>query len=211
MEKKPTAARVASATPGRVRLRLAPDARQPELAQQIQKHFQAQDGVQRVTTNPATGSVVVHYDHHAVSHADLLDSMHDIGVIVEEVMAGEPTEVFDGTQHSDSAHDVIRTFQRIDDRLLRATNHRLDLKLLFPIGLFAIGMRQILTRGLGVTEVPAYVLLWYAFDSFWKFHRQPPITDRPHRRTRGTNVASTIEADTDAAVNIAAATEGAGG
>jgi hypothetical protein len=35
---------------------------------------------------------------------------------------------------------------------------------------------QLATRGLGMTEVPAYVLLWYAFDSFWKFHRQPSST-----------------------------------
>lgn len=45
------------------------------------------------------------------------------------------------------------------------------LKLLFPLALAGVGLRQWVTQGLGLAQVPAYVLLWYAFDSFWKFHR----------------------------------------
>jgi hypothetical protein len=33
---------------------------------------------------------------------------------------------------------------------------------------------KILRDGWQWGEIPAYVLLWYAFDAFYKLHRQPP-------------------------------------
>ena len=46
-------------------------------------------------------------------------------------------------------------------------------------GLGFIGLRQSLSEGLGLSQVPGYVLLWYAFDSFWKFHQQTRLGAPP--------------------------------
>jgi hypothetical protein len=68
---------------------------------------------------------------------------------------------------------VVDTVNDLDQRLSRLTGRKVDLKLLFPVALGAIGVRSAIANGVGLTEVPAYILIWYAFDAFWKFHQRP--------------------------------------
>src|SRR5262249_37441456 len=64
----------------------------------------------------------------------------------------------------------------------RARGRTVDLKLLFRVALGAVGLRQFFTAGLGIAEVPAYVLLWYAFDAFYKLHQAPAVESTESRR-----------------------------
>lgn len=178
MEKTEALGRVASVTPGRVRVRLHRSARQPHQVRQIHQHVEGQVGVTRVETNPTTGSVVVHYDHESVSFDDVMGMFRDVGVVVQNI--GELEEAPMPGQ-SDTSTQIIDAVDDFDRRLSRLTGHKLDLRLLFPAGLFALGLRQVLVEGLGLTQVPGYVLLWYAFDSFWKFHREPRSTEAKAR------------------------------
>src|SRR5205807_541067 len=92
---------------------------------------------------------------------------------------------------------LIDAVERLDSDLARLTGRRIDLKLIFPAGLFALAIRQIATNGLGISQVPGYVLLWYAFDSFWKFHREPPHPNRPKRGRARAEVSVTHVTETD--------------
>lgn len=174
---------IVSASPGRVRLRIHREHRDPKLAQQIQQSVASRPGITRVDVNHRTGSVAVCYDHHLVSPEGLLEIIHDVGVVVVEAMGETPElESLEGhPTRSSVASNISTSIDRLDKRLAQATGRTVDLRLLFPIGLFALGVRQVFVDGFGLTQVPGYVLLWYAFDAFWKLHRELP----DHPGTRG--------------------------
>ena len=58
---------IAHQVPGRVRMKIPSAKGNPELLQQISETFAVIPGIEHVTANPLTGSVVLHYDvdrHH---------------------------------------------------------------------------------------------------------------------------------------------------
>jgi hypothetical protein len=166
---------VASKTPGRLRVRVHHPQRHRQLLSAIQRHMEAQQGTQDVRVDPRTGSVLVHYDPHSQSASGLLSVLHDLGVVAAGTARGldlDAPEV-NGATHSQTSEGVITALSDLDRQIALLTGYKVDLKLLFPLALGGIGLWAAARRGLGLTEVPAYVLLWYAFDSFWKFHREP--------------------------------------
>jgi Heavy metal associated domain 2 len=160
-------AHVTSHTPGRVRLRV----RRGDRAQmaRLQAALVDRPGVAAVHMNQATGSVLVHYNHNDLSRGDVMGILADVGVIVRDL--ADLPELPDGGPSS-TAGGLIDAVADLDKRLSDLTGRRFDLKLLFPLALGAIGLRQTLAQGHGLSQLPGYVLLWYAFDSFWKFHQQ---------------------------------------
>ncbi len=109
-------------------------------------------------------------------------------MILHEVSEGPgATDTPGDSAHSSTAQGIIGALDDLDRRLSQLTGHPIDLKVLFPFSLGAIGAWQLARHGWGIEEVPAYVLLWYAFDSFYKLHRMPgreaaPPAAAPHKR-----------------------------
>jgi hypothetical protein len=67
---------------------------------------------------------------------------------------------------------------------------------LFSLGLGAVGVWQAFRTGLGIETIPAYTLIWFAFDTFWKFHRRPSgeaevVVATGHERASGRLTEST--------------------
>jgi hypothetical protein len=173
--------RVVSHTPGRVRIRLDAVHRQTAVLGHLAQGLVGQDGVSAVSVNARPGSVLVHYDHRRLMFDALLDTCHDLGLILHDVAEGgeidtedvaQPVGVAPEVGHSSTAVTVMDALTDLDRRLSRLTGGKLDVKLLFPVCLGVLGVRQIAMSGLGLAEVPAYVLLWYAFDSFYKLHQR---------------------------------------
>jgi len=160
--------RVASATPGRLRVRLGRSHRQRALMERAQSHLGAQSGVRDVATNAATGSIVVRYDPEQRSGEDVLALLADAGVIVRDVLGADRLPEIG---HSRAARTLVDALADLDRRVSHATGHRVDLKLLFPAALGLLGVRQVASQGLGLSQVPGYILLWYAFDAFVKLHQ----------------------------------------
>lgn len=190
-------ARVKSSVPGRLRVRMnAGDAR-PERLDEIRSRLGDEAGVHAVETNATTGSVTVHYDPDERSLSDVLHMFEDVGIVIGTVEAGADVLPV-GT--SRASKKIMSAFDDFDRRLAHLTGHRIDLKLLFPLSMGVLGIRQLIVEGLGLEEIPAYVLLWYAFDSFYKLHREhsevettvvqhkdkAPERDRVHTETRQT-------------------------
>ena len=127
----------------------------------------------RAEVSPGTGSVLVHYDRDTQSGGDVLRVLRDLGVLVEETARGIGIELPEGGAGSSiTSMRIVDAVSDLDRQLSVLTGRKIDLKLLFPAALGGIGLWRAARSGLGLTEVPAYVLLWYAFDSFWKFHRE---------------------------------------
>jgi copper chaperone CopZ len=146
----------------------------------IGERLAEQPGVTKVTTNPTTGSVVVNYDPNQLTHDDVLSMLHDIGCVIHEAIEpgseDEPEEdqELPGARRSQPATRFMGSIDRLDRRLGKLTGHSVNLRLLFPTTLGVVGALKIATEGLGLAEVPGIIMLWYAFDSFWKLHTELP-------------------------------------
>ncbi len=166
---------VVSNTPGRLRVRVRKEDRQAGVLPRLRSHLESQEGVREVTTNPGTGSVTIKYDRQSRSDNDLVRMIADAGVVLMDTLS-ELSEPVPTAGPSTTAAGVQAAFSDLDRRIAAFTGHKVDMKLLFPATLGAIGLRQLFTTGLGISQVPAYVLLWYAFDSFWKMHHTHEAT-----------------------------------
>ncbi|MBV9327239.1 MAG: hypothetical protein JO352_26110 [Chloroflexi bacterium] len=184
-----------SHTPGRLRVRVHRSHRDPNALQEVAAQLENQPGIHHVEVNADSGSVLVHYDHEKRSMDDVVGCLQDVGMLIGSVFEGgdELPDIGGGgggdeSGHSTVAAGLVGTVSDLDRRLSELTGRKVDLKLVFPVALGAIGVRSAITNGFGLAEVPAYILLWYAFDSFWKFH-QKPHTGTPAQDTSGGDTA----------------------
>lgn len=163
-------ARTASNIPGRLRLRLFHPKSHPELMRLLQTSLNERPGIQQVNANHATGSVIIRYDTSTHTHDSILAMLSDIGVILHNVVAGGgPLD----PDHCTSAVQITKAISDLDRRVFQLTGGELDLKSLIPLAMGILGIRQIIREGLGISEVPGCVLLWYAVDAFYRLHQQP--------------------------------------
>jgi hypothetical protein len=73
---------------------------------------------------------------------------------------------------SEVAKDLIHVVADVNGDIGRITNGVIDLRLLLPLGLGALAIRQLIVKGIDIDEIPWYTLTWYAFDSFIKLNNQ---------------------------------------
>jgi hypothetical protein len=172
--------RIVSHAPGRTRVRLHPEHRDPATLKQIEDGLSGRAGVGSVSTDARTGSVLIHYDARALARDDLRAVLRDVGVVALGLVgADEAREELGGERgprgvapHSSGAVSVLDALTDLDHRISRLTGGKVDLKLMVPAGLGLLALRQIAANGLGLAQVPGYVLLWYTFDSFYKLHQR---------------------------------------
>ena len=132
---------IAHQVPGRIRMKVPSAKENPELLDQIKQTFSVIPGVQEVTVNPTTGSVVLHYDteHHDEFHGRL---QHHTGGHYKP-----PTNEIDAlankieqeaeylAEHSHSAKVIVDFFKDFDNGIKVASGNVVDLKILLAAGI----------------------------------------------------------------------------
>ncbi|WP_050043829.1 HMA2 domain-containing protein [Bradyrhizobium sp. LTSPM299] len=132
---------IAHQVPGRIRMKIPSAKENPELLEQIKETFKVIPGVEQVTVNPATGSVVLHYDtdrhdefhgrleHHTGGHhkppADEIDALASKIEQEAEYLA----------EHSHAARVIVDFFKDFDNGIKVATGNVVDLKILLATGI----------------------------------------------------------------------------
>jgi copper chaperone CopZ len=125
-------------------------------------------GVNDVEINERTGSVLVHHEENK-------DVLELIGSAMEEV-AGDLFDVLvemEGEQVpglSVLAHMVKSKVGNLDTKTANATGNWIDLKTIVPLGLMGAAIYKMIQDRAWMSEVPAFALFYYAFDSYMKFH-----------------------------------------
>ncbi|MEJ6481921.1 HMA2 domain-containing protein [Nostoc punctiforme UO1] len=157
---KPISTKVVSSTPGRLRLRVAHSHRQPEKMQRIANALLANPHITQVKTNVHHGSIVINDDGKDGSLENVLATLKDLGIIFADVTEG----------NTEAAAGVSSALVDLNQRVKQSTHGAFDLRILFPLGLASLSLRQLLNKGLQLEVIPWYVLAWYAFDSFIKLH-----------------------------------------
>jgi hypothetical protein len=157
---KPILTKIVSNTPGRLRLRVAHSHRQKEEMQRLAKTLEANPSINNVRMNVQQGSITIQHNRDDESFKNVLTTLYDLGIIFADITGGK----------SEAAAGVSDSIVDLNKRVHDATKGLIDLRIIMPIGLATLSIRQLLIKGLQLEIIPWYVLAWYAFDSFIKLH-----------------------------------------
>lgn len=158
---------IVSSTPSRTRLKVSQKRRNPVEMERIASALRASPDVHEVRTNVQTGSIVVHHAPQISSLESIDTTLQDLGVILASVAEVQMPFI---QEKSEVASNLTSAVFDLNKRVGVATNGVVDLRLLVPVGLGTLALRQLLRNGLQIENAPWYVLAYYAFDSFIKLH-----------------------------------------
>jgi len=165
-------ARIASDIPGRMRIKLRAEGRQPVFMNGLKEKMSARDGMNRVRSNSTTGSLTFDYDRDKLTRDGILAFLEEL-----DVVAGEITPAFSGDapEHKDAGTPLtfLQAVEDLNMRIRRTTGADINLKLALPLVFASMGVWAIGKQGLRITMVPGWVFLWMAFDMFVRLH--PPV------------------------------------
>jgi hypothetical protein len=167
---------IAHQVPGRVRMKIPSAKGNPELLQQISETFAVIPGIEHVTSNPLTGSVVLHYDvdRHHEFHGHLRNH-YDQGVApstqIDEFANKIEQEAEFLARNSESARAFVDFCKMLDREIKIATGNAVDLKIVFATGVVGVTVFEI-----GVTAAtPIWVTLAiFAVNHFIEMHAHHP-------------------------------------
>jgi len=132
---------IAHQVPGRIRMKVPSAKDNPELLEQIKQTFSVIPGIEQVTVNPITGSVVLHYDHerHTEFHGRLEQHTggqyrppsNEIDALANKI----EQEAAYLAEHSQTAKVVVDFFKDVDHQIKAASGNVIDLKILLAVGI----------------------------------------------------------------------------
>jgi hypothetical protein len=174
-DSRQAAAKVASQVRGRLRVKFGRHWRHKAKLEEIERYLEAQPGIGDVIVNPTTGSMTIPYDHAKQDGDGIFRLLQDLDVVMESTLHApslDEAAVDNGHRSLSDAIDDLNAYVR------KSIGVPVNLRLMLPIGLVAAGMWQIARRGWMVENVPGWVFLWLAFDTFVKLH--PERAPAPH-------------------------------
>jgi cation transport ATPase len=141
--------KIAHQVPGRIRLKVPKAKENPELIEQIKQMFNVIPGVEEVTVNPVTGSVVVHYDtdRHHEFHGRLQQHTgghntppsNEIDALASKIQ--QEAEYL--AEHSHTARVVVDYCKDFDRGIKVATGNAVDLKVALAVGIAGITLLEV--------------------------------------------------------------------
>jgi hypothetical protein len=169
--------------PGRVRMKIKAAKGNPELLKQISEVFAVIPGIEQITANPTTGSVVLHYDtdrhdefhgslrQHCEAHAAANGGTHGASTELDKLTSSIEAEAEFLASHSHSARAVVDFVKQVDREIKLATNNSVDLKIVFAVGIIGLTVFEV-----GATAAtPVWVTLAiFTVNHFIEMHERQP-------------------------------------
>ena len=169
--------------PGRVRMKIPAGKNNPELLKQVSETFAIIPGIEHVTVNPTTGSVVLFYDvdQHDEFHGTFRGHVEAHGgnngggglrgadTELDKLTNSIEAEAEFLASHSHTARIFVDFVKGIDHEIKRATNNNLDLKIVFAVGIIGLTVFEV-----GATAAtPVWVTLAiFTVNHFIQMHEQ---------------------------------------
>ena len=161
--------------PGRVRMKIPAGKGNPELLRQISETFGVIPGIEEVTVNPTTGSIVLYYDteQHDDVHGHLSHHYHSHtaqrppATELDDLASRIESEAEFLAKHSHTARVVVDFVKKIDREIKLATNNTIDLKIVLALGIIGLTVTEV-----GVTAAtPVWVTLAiFTINHFIEMH-----------------------------------------
>jgi Heavy metal associated domain 2 len=149
---------IAHQVPGRVRMKIPAAKGNPELLRQIGETFAAIPGIERITCNPATGSVVMHYDvdRHDEFHGRMNQAIPQAPATELDSIANKIEQEAEFlAKHSESARAVVDFFKKFDHEIRVATGNTVDLKIALALAIIGFTVFEVGTAA----ATPVWVTL----------------------------------------------------
>jgi hypothetical protein len=141
---------VAHQVPGRVRMKIPSAKGNPELLEEMKQTLSVIPGIEEVIVNPATGSLVLHYDtdQHDEFHGHLV---HHTGGQHRPPPSNEIDALADKIQreaeflaeNSHTARVVVDFFKHVDQQIKTGTHNTVDLKIVLAVGIASITIMEV--------------------------------------------------------------------
>jgi hypothetical protein len=133
--------KIAHQVPGRIRMKISSAKGNPELLEQMRQTFVVIPGIEQVTINPDTGSLVLHYDteHHDEFHSHLErhtgghhrpPPTNEIDALASKIE--QEAEFL--AEHSHTARVVVDLFKEVDRQIKIGSSNTVDLKIILAAG-----------------------------------------------------------------------------
>jgi hypothetical protein len=143
--------KIAHQVPGRVRMKIPAGKGNPELLQQIADTFGVIPGIEQVTVNPTTGSVILHYDvdRHDEFHGSFQHHYHTHGpgrppkTEIDELAQRIEDEAEFLAKNSESARAIVDFVKTCDREIKVATSNTIDLKIVLALGIIGVTVLQV--------------------------------------------------------------------
>jgi hypothetical protein len=134
--------KIAHQVPGRIRMKMPQAKGNPELLEQMKQTFAVIPGIEQVAVNPATGSIVLHYDadRHDEFHSHLerhtgcrgrpapTNEIDDLANKIEQ-------EAEFLAENSQAARMVVDFFKEVDRQIKAGSSNTIDLKIVLAVGI----------------------------------------------------------------------------
>jgi Heavy metal associated domain 2 len=144
------------------RLRLKVEDATPRLLNEIRERLLNLPRVESVDTNPITGSLLILY-----SRNDAAEFCQALFERVTDLVKFAPESQTETGDYSATALDVLKVIKQADDGLRNDTGGRVDLKLLFPLGMVLLTIMTLPTN----LQTPLWLsFLMFGFSSFESMH-----------------------------------------
>lgn len=172
---------IAHQTPGRVRLRIPSAKGNPELLRQISDTFGVIPGIEHITVNPTTGSVVLHYDteQHREFHGRFHEHVgreheyHPPATEIDEIARKIEEEAEFLAQNSETARAFVDFCKRVDSEIKLATGNMIDLKILLAVGIIGFTVVEIGAAAATPVWVTLTIFALNHFIAMHPHHVQP--------------------------------------
>ena len=161
---------IAHQTSGRVRMKIASAKGNPELLKKISETFGVIPGIERVSVNSVTGSIILHYDSNSrlvdeKLAKNMLSQGHGTmpGSEIDELARKIESEAEFLAQRSEAARMVVDLFKKLDREIKLATNNLIDLKIVLAVGVIGL---TILEMGANAATPVWLTLAIFTFNHF---------------------------------------------
>ncbi len=153
----------------RTRYRIARKHRDAKTLRRVNESIMKVPGVKKVELNERTGSILVHHEENPGILPLLGTVLDELGVdLFEGLVGGEEMILIPGLS---VISGLVKTkFGSANNSVSELTKNYLDLKTLVPMLFLGAGFYQASQNRYWWKQMPAWVLFYYAFDSYLKFH-----------------------------------------
>ena len=142
--------KIAHQVPGRIRMKIPSAKGNPEMLEQMKQTFAVIPGIEQVTINPATGSLVLHYDteqhdefhghlerhtggHHKPAPTNEIDALASKIQQEAEFLA----------ENSHTARVVVDFFKEVDRQIKTGSGNTIDLKIVLAVSIASFTILEV--------------------------------------------------------------------
>lgn len=154
--------------PHRTRLRIPASHRDATTVRRVRDTIAALPNIASVEANERTGSILIHHSHDEDTLSNVGRAIEGIAIDLFEAIL--EVEEFESPTVSIIGHVIRSTVSRVNTGMSGYTGNSVDLKMLLPVAFFSLGLMQASRVDRWWLQTPAYVLFYWAYDSFMKFH-----------------------------------------